>query len=1061
LKKIAIGILLTLLLTSVATLAFNIQLGKASGTIYIRADGSVEGTDKIVTADNVTYTFIDSINDSIVVERDNIILDGADYTVQSSGIGIDLPSRTNVTIKNTKIDGSIGGYGGIRLYGSSEISIVGNNITANSWYGIVLYESSNNMLRNNEMVDNGVNFGVVGFTLSDFINDVDTSNTVDGKPIYYWVNKQGTAVPLDAGYVALVNCTGITVQNLNLTKNWQGVILAATINSTISQNNIEKNQGSSTKGLFLWGSSNNTISENNITKSGENGMELYESSNNTIALNNITNNGHYGIYLCESSNNTISGNEVMSTYGYTDSKGIALEKSSDNVIDGNVVVDNDYGGIKVSGSSNNIISANNVTYNGEWGIEVTYWPIWGLFPEYSDNNLITENHVSNNSWGIRLCLSDNNTLTSNVVTNNEKGVQFETSRYNILRDNHLAGNKYNFGVLTFYDEVRLSTYSQDIDSSNVVNGKPIYYSMNQKDLTIDSSDFGYLALINCTDVSVKGVSLTNNIQGLLLAFTINSTIENVTVADNYVGIHIISSDANLITTSNITNNAFGISLYGSSRNKITESTLTNNGYTSGFYYGCVLIGRLVMGEGILETTETVLSEDNIIISNMMSNNGAGIVLTNPGTTRTIIAGNTIKNGDTGIYVAYNASNNRIYHNDFTDNNNHVVIDTAQGAAVNEWDNGYPSGGNYWSNYTGVDAKSGPNQDQPGSDGIGDTLFSFSGANQDRYPLMNPMGSPQPPIALFTYTPEQPVKDQTVTFDASTSGDRDGSITTYKWDFNDGNVTTTMNHIIEHVYTAPGTYTVNLTVTDNDDLTHSTMKSITVTEDLTAPTTLNDYDDLWHTSDFAVTLTATDDLSGVAETYYRINDGPIQNATDNGQPLITTEGADNKLEYWSVDNAGNEENHHTLTGIKLDKTQPTFENLSRTPDGEAQPDQQVTISVNVTDLISQVKNTTLYYSLNNGTTWEEPVPMNLNLSTNLYEATISGQQAGTWVKYKIVAYDFAGNNATLEGTEPYFVYQVVPEFLQSLTLLLFITTTLLAAILCGRKQDHTRKPFEPQ
>jgi len=89
-----------------------------------------------------------------------------------------------------------------------------------------------------------------------------------------------------------------------------------------------------------------------------------------------------------------------------------------------------------------------------------------------------------------------------------------------------------------------------------------------------------------------------------------------------------------------------------------------------------------------------------------------------------------------------------------------------------------------------------------------------------------------------------------------------------------------------------------------------------------PTTLDDYDGLWHTANFIINLTAIDDLSGVAETYYRINDGSIQNVSAHGQPLITCEGADNKLEYWSIDNAGNEESHHVLTEIKLDKTAPT-------------------------------------------------------------------------------------------------------------------------------------------
>jgi parallel beta-helix repeat protein len=723
----------SVVLVAVFGVALNVPVVRASGTIYIRADGSVEGTDKIVTADNVTYTFIDNITDSIVVERNNIVLDGAGYTVQSSGIGIDLPGRSNATIKNTNIDGSFGGYGGIRLYESSDNSIVGNNITANSWYGIVLYESSNNMLRNNRMVDNGVNFGVVGSTLSDFINDVDTSNTVDGKPIYYWVNKQGMAVPLDAGYVALVNCTGIRVQNLNFTRNWQGLLLAATINSTISENNITKNQGSSTEGLLLWCSSNNTISENNITKNGENGMELYESSNNTIILNNITNNGRFGIYLYESSNNTISGNNITATYGYADSKGVLLEKSSNNVINGNIVTKNDYEGIVLAGSSNNMIIMNNITDNGDWGIDLTYlWPGY-----YSDNNTIIGNNVTKNFNGIRLRLSWYNTLNANTVTNNRgKGLHMETASQNILRDNILVDNEYSFGVFTFYDEVRLSTYTQDIDTSNTVNGKPIYYLINQTDLLVDLSDIGYLALINCTNVRIKGVSLTNNGQGLLLAFTTNSTIENVTIANNNVGIHVLSSDANLITASTVTNNAFGISLYRSSHNNITKNTLTNNGYGSGFHYGCVLIGRLVMGEGVQETTETIPSEDNIISSTMISNNGGGIILSNPGTTRTIINGNTISNNGDGIYIEYGASSNRFFHNNFKNNTHQVHSD----GSANIWDNDYPSGGNFWSDYTGVDMKSGPCQNETGSDGVADALYEIDENNIDRYPLMAPFNT---------------------------------------------------------------------------------------------------------------------------------------------------------------------------------------------------------------------------------------------------------------------------------------------------------------------------------
>ena len=89
-----------------------------------------------------------------------------------------------------------------------------------------------------------------------------------------------------------------------------------------------------------------------------------------------------------------------------------------------------------------------------------------------------------------------------------------------------------------------------------------------------------------------------------------------------------------------------------------------------------------------------------------------------------------------------------------------------------------------------------------------------------------------------------------------------------------------------------------------------------------PTTSHDYDGAWHTSDFTITLTATDHESDVNETYYRINDEPIKTVSADGQPFITEEGADNTLEYWSVDNAGDQETPKMLTDIKLDKTVPT-------------------------------------------------------------------------------------------------------------------------------------------
>jgi parallel beta-helix repeat protein len=90
-----------------------------------------------------------------------------------------------------------------------------------------------------------------------------------------------------------------------------------------------------------------------------------------------------------------------------------------------------------------------------------------------------------------------------------------------------------------------------------------------------------------------------------------------------------------------------------------------------------------------------------------------------------ITGNTASHNEYGICYGTTdegSPNNRIYHNNFVNNLQHVNILTT----VNTWDDGYPSGGNYWSDYVGVDAN---------GDGIGDTPYVIDENNVDRFPLM--------------------------------------------------------------------------------------------------------------------------------------------------------------------------------------------------------------------------------------------------------------------------------------------------------------------------------------
>jgi parallel beta-helix repeat protein len=144
------------------------------------------------------------------------------------------------------------------------------------------------------MSNNHINFDVRG---TNFENDVDSSNLVNGKPIIYWVNQQDKSVPKDAGYVALVRCENITVQSINVANNGDGIFLAFTTKSTITGNNLTNNNN----GIKFWGSSSNRVIGNNIIRNGNgiffSGASFLDvfyspSPNNIIYYNNFIDNGN-------------------------------------------------------------------------------------------------------------------------------------------------------------------------------------------------------------------------------------------------------------------------------------------------------------------------------------------------------------------------------------------------------------------------------------------------------------------------------------------------------------------------------------------------------------------------------------------------------------------------------------------------------------------------------------------------------------------------------------------------------------------------------------------------
>jgi len=226
-------------------------------------------------------------------------------------------------------------------------------------------------------------------------------------------------------------------------------------------------------------------------------------------------------------------------------------------------------GIFLTNTIMNNISGNIITQNKGSTVH-------GMLLQYSENNVISGNTVSNNGWGIELqYYSNNNFIHDNIIANNSVGMVLYLSKSNKIRNNTINYNLHNFGVYGG----SLSRYINDIDTSNTVNGKPIYYLINQENLIINPStfpDIGYLGIINSSNIRVENLNLTNNFQGLLFSYTHNSTIIGINSSNNSRGIELGASNGNLINENIITNNGMGIALFDSSGNAIKDNTVTEN-----------------------------------------------------------------------------------------------------------------------------------------------------------------------------------------------------------------------------------------------------------------------------------------------------------------------------------------------------------------------------------------------------------------------------------------------------------------------------------------------------
>ena len=253
-------------------------------------------------------------------------------------------------------------------------------------------------------------------------------------------------------------------------------------------------------------------------------------------------------------------------------------------------------------------------------------------------------------------------------------------------------------------------------------------------------------------------------------------------------------------------------------------------------------GNVIDGNGgtaiYASGSNTLMIRDNLINGSQVG----GFVMINVDSS--VIMGNVISNnyigyGYSGGITYFTCNNMLVYHNNFLDNTPTQVEDDR--GAENRWNTSYPEGGNYWSDYIGIDIMNGPGQNLSGSDGIGDTPYAIDGDSLDFYPLMGPIDFNPGPVAVPAGVPLPTNISTDVTFDGSGSYHPSAprrTISEYRWDFDCNGVFDTgwsTDPTYTYRFQKPGNCTVILEIMDSEGLTDmKTLETIVYLDEIPIP-----------------------------------------------------------------------------------------------------------------------------------------------------------------------------------------------------------------------------------
>jgi hypothetical protein len=676
----------------------------------------------IAYASNVTVSDFQFAGPGTAVElqRDtNVTI--ADDTMLTTGPAVELIVATDVVAASLDANNT----GGINCEGSSDVTVEGSYLSNSAQYGLIANSTDGLDVTGNDFATAQLD----GVALND-----DSDVTVQSNLI----SDEGSVNALWADGVSELNASGnnltsdsypVVASGVDGASFWANSISSGTYQPYEISDSSDVTIGNATAlepgtaGVELTDVDNATLRAVDSTGEGI-GVEIYGGSDVVVTDSNLS-NGNTGVYAVD-----VTGVTVLDSDLADGNNGLWAAGSTGILVAGSDLDHANYPINLTEGDANVLVTGSELDlaqFDGAYLDNVTNVSIEDSSVEWAANVGV----VVDDSDAVTVSGSD---FAGNASTDGPEAVFAEGGNGLTIAQDDLAWTNDPLAVSNELDVA--------ITGSNVQSSSGTALDLTSDDAVAVSDD-------NFSDGTGTGIDSSNTNALTISGAELNGVADNGVAFDSSTDVAIDSSTINGVGES---------AVYASDTNGLLadNDTLANDGYA--FFLqndqSVTVVGTTALNgsDGDLAATDVVgflADADNFSVNPAgddvtlnLDDSSAGVLsnctfvddfeAVELDDAFATIEGNTFAGDNYSIDVE-SGGGGLVFHNDFLDDGGWVL---PSGATVG-WNDPYPIGGNYWSNYTGTDRFSGPGQNIPGSDGIGDAPFVLNSANIDYYPLMTP------------------------------------------------------------------------------------------------------------------------------------------------------------------------------------------------------------------------------------------------------------------------------------------------------------------------------------